>query len=221
MSNKISGLAIASMICGSLSMLCLGPLLGIPALIMGIIALKRIGQEMVGGKGMAITGIITGSLGTLTVVSLIMLLPALNSAREQARRISCASNLKQIGLALKLYARNYDDMLPPSGVAGLNILVKKDYLADPNVYVCPSSENVTAEYGSPLTEKNCSYVFIGDINEAEYPADMPIAYDKDGNHRNYVNFLFLDGHVKGYVRQDDIRKNIEYMHKCLEEHGRK
>ncbi|MBR1965933.1 MAG: DUF1559 domain-containing protein, partial [Lentisphaeria bacterium] len=33
-----------------------------------------------------------------------MLLPALNSARESARKASCMSNLKQIGLGIKQYA---------------------------------------------------------------------------------------------------------------------
>ena len=34
----------------------------------------------------------------------VMLLPALNAARESARKASCMSNLKQIGLGIKQYA---------------------------------------------------------------------------------------------------------------------
>jgi|WetSurMetagenome_2_1015567.scaffolds.fasta_scaffold211472_1 prepilin-type N-terminal cleavage/methylation domain-containing protein/prepilin-type processing-associated H-X9-DG protein len=55
----------------------------------------------------------------LVVVAIItvlvaMLLPALNAAREQGRAIQCQSNLKQIGLAVNLYADNYNDIMVPS-----------------------------------------------------------------------------------------------------------
>ncbi len=45
-------------------------------------------------------------------VLVAILLPSLGGARKQARRISCSSNLKQIGLGIRSYLNAYNDHLP-------------------------------------------------------------------------------------------------------------
>ncbi|MCX7867975.1 MAG: DUF1559 domain-containing protein [Limisphaera sp.] len=43
-----------------------------------------------------------------------LLFPALAAARARARTIQCASNLRQFGLALQMYAQDHNDRVPPN-----------------------------------------------------------------------------------------------------------
>ncbi len=201
-----SGMAIASMVMGIASIACfLGFLLGIPAIIFSSISLNKISKGLQSGKGYAITGLVTGIIGTLNIFMIAilagMMLPALSSAREKARRISCASDLKGIGFAIRMYSQDNKEQFPyKSGSEGLEMLRAGGYLENVKIYTCPST-NTVARDGIKLTEETVSYVYIGGYNESNSP-DTPIAYDKPNNHNKYGNVLYADGHIKGYDGAD-------------------
>jgi prepilin-type N-terminal cleavage/methylation domain-containing protein len=57
----------------------------------------------------------------LVVIAIIailaaLLLPALAKAKEKAKRIACLNNMKQLGMAFQMYAGDYGDTIPASGV---------------------------------------------------------------------------------------------------------
>ncbi len=101
----------------------------------------------------------------LVVIAIIgilaaILLPALARAREAARRSSCQNNLKQWGLVLKMYSNEANGSFPPMQ-AGMFVYqdghkgtafdfgpslfaLYPEYLTDPNLLFCPSSQGLTA-----------------------------------------------------------------------------
>lgn len=119
----------------------------------------------------------------LVVIAIIgilaaILLPALARARESARRASCANNLRQCGIALKMYASESGGLYPPSGyyqgpcvdcddprfpitsceedlcdALMFNIdMMYPEYLSDLRVLVCPSDPGwQSVPFENPVT----------------------------------------------------------------------
>jgi len=113
----------------------------------------------------------------LTVISIIgvlaaLLMPALSGARERGRRIVCANNLRQIGLAIATYSNDYQNHTPtpdynwdktptvsPGGPVSWNyILIDRGY-ATPKVFQCPNDHRYQTTSGN-LTIYPCSYGMI-------------------------------------------------------------
>jgi hypothetical protein len=120
--TQTSGQAIAALLCGILSF-CLPVLLGIPALILGFLALgniNRSGGRLTGG-GLAITGIVLGIVGSIggVLLQIALLVPAVQQVRQAAAKTDCANNLKQITLAFHGYNDNFRT-LPPAVVYDAN-----------------------------------------------------------------------------------------------------
>jgi prepilin-type processing-associated H-X9-DG protein len=115
---KTSGLAIASLILGVLGFLTCG-LTAIPGLILGIIAAVKISanRERLSGQGFAIAAIaVSGAAIFLIPVMAAIVFPVFARAREAARRSTCQTNMKEIAMALKIYADDWDGVLPCSAL---------------------------------------------------------------------------------------------------------
>src|ERR1017187_7512237 len=112
---KTSGMAIASLVLGILGLCGITALVG---LVLGIVSLVKINRSggRLSGQGLAIAGIcVSGFMLFFSIpVMAAMLLPALAQARQKAQRINCVNNMKQLGLAVRMYALSHNDQFPPA-----------------------------------------------------------------------------------------------------------
>jgi hypothetical protein len=79
-----------------------------------------------------------------------MTLPGLARAKQRAQRINCVNNLKQLGLAVRMYAADHNDLLPPAATWCDAI---QGGIGSSKAFQCP------AEPG-----QRCSYAFNAELD---------------------------------------------------------
>ncbi|MEI6501173.1 MAG: DUF1559 domain-containing protein [Armatimonadota bacterium] len=153
----------------------------------------------------------------LVVIAIIAILasilfPVFARAREKARETTCKSNLRQLGLSIRMYVDDYDGLMPkanykPSvkGQPGLVALLEP-YVKNTQIFRCPSDRDNL--YQTEGTSYNYGNGFF-DADQATWSLDAPPSYwgaesselpiladSAKTWHGQGVNTLYADGHVK-------------------------
>jgi prepilin-type N-terminal cleavage/methylation domain-containing protein len=148
----------------------------------------------------------------LVVIAIIailasLLLPALAGARARAQRIKCVSNLRQVGLAFRLYANDHGDQYPfrvdPSDGGSRDSAQQNTFrhfralsneLVTPKILACPADGQASAVsswdntfFGDAATlfsDANISYVVGYDSDESAPQSVLSGDWNTSGTHNS-------------------------------------
>ena len=135
-------------------------------------------------------------VGLLIIIAVLgilaaMLIPALVSAKGKSKRIQCVNNLKQDGLAFRLWEGDNGDKYPMAvstnkggtmeyaedGNAFRHFQVMSNELSTPKILVCPADNRTAAASFARLENQNVSY-FVG-LNAEETRSQMLLTGDRN------------------------------------------
>jgi prepilin-type N-terminal cleavage/methylation domain-containing protein len=124
----------------------------------------------------------------LVVVIVLMICvpmgPFIRESRNRLDKVMCANNLREIGLAMYIYAREHEGMFPPQ----LRTLYEEHYLSDTRLLDCPATKT-----GGTLESPEYMYA-AGSTIRTDSPE--PLVRDKDKNHsQGGRNILYVNGNV--------------------------
>ena len=141
-------------------------------LILGIISLGKINRSggRLSGQGLAIAGICVSALMLFMSLPFMagLTLPALARAKLKAQRINCVNNMKQLGLAVRMYALDHKDQFPPAATWCDAI---QGSIGSTKVFQCPSEPG-----------RRCAYAFNAKLDgkkEGEINPQTVLLFESD------------------------------------------
>ncbi|HEU4751864.1 MAG TPA: DUF1559 domain-containing protein [Armatimonadota bacterium] len=140
----------------------------------------------------------------LVVIAIIAILaailfPVFAQAREAARKASCGSNVRQLGLAVRMYTQDYDERFPfggwfPNGNDGTGEWQNTvaPYVKNKGIYRCPSSTDMDEDPANPQA-------WAWNRNPVSYLYNNQLARDRSPVPDSAVNapadcWMLVDGH---------------------------
>jgi len=156
-------------------------------------------------------------LVTLAIIGILMalLIPAVQAAREAARRAQCKSNLHQLGVAVEQYmvtqganARYPDVILLPDPLSERPTIVEilAPFTEDNNaVFCCPTDVEYWDKYQlsyeyktSRLAGKTRKEALTSRNGEVRKSSEVLLMHDFKPWHGENCMAVYLDGHVEGF-----------------------
>lgn len=213
LAQKTEGMALTSLILGVLAFFTCG-LTSIPGIIVGILALRKIGRSggQSGGQALAIVGLVLSGFTLLYIpIMAAILFPVFAKSREKARQTACLSNIKQISLCLIMYSNDWDERLPPPERWSEAVL---PYLRDRKLLACPSVPKLSCGYALnralggdvfPKLQRPPEVVLLFESDRGWNAAGGPEALVEEPRHAGGENFAYADGHCR-WVKEEDISR---------------